>query len=76
MNAFNLLGVITGPSGKVSNMRVISLLVPIVVVATWAHVSISKMELQPLTDWQVMLALGPVLAKAWQRGRESSELSK
>ncbi|MDY7000949.1 MAG: hypothetical protein SVS15_04105, partial [Thermodesulfobacteriota bacterium] len=62
-----LTKIIQEAGGKPSLVRVVSLLLAVVVVGTWAEVSIVKQALQPL-DWsQVALALGGIGVKAWQK---------
>ena len=68
-----LAKVIQEASGKPSLMRVVSLLLAVVIVGTWAEVSIAKQALQPLEWSQVALALGGIGVKAWQKGKESNE---
>lgn len=53
-----ILAAVTGPSGSVSSRRVQMLLCSVTVLTVWAYVSIKKVELQPLSEWQVALVLG------------------
>ena len=68
-----ILNLLSGPSGKPSTMRGVTWFVAIVVVGTWSWVSMSKLELQPISSEQLALVLGPIAAKAWQRGKESDK---
>ena len=61
-----------GSPDNISTMRVCSALCVVVVLGTWAAVSIQQKALQPLTAEQTAIVLGALGIKAWQRGVESS----
>lgn len=59
-------------NGNESSMRLLVAFVVLAIMGTWAYVSIVAKSLQPL-DWQTVGALvGPLFAKAWQKGRENA----
>lgn len=62
-------------SGKPSSVRLVSAVLALVVVGTWAYVSIMKQELQALDFGQVAIGLGGLAGKVWQKGKESDGLS-
>lgn len=65
-----LLQFLSGPSGKTSSMRVMSCFVVVVVVGTWAWVSIRKEALQPMDPEQMGLVLGVLGFKVYQHKAE------
>lgn len=57
-------------NGQLSTMRVISSIIPLIIVGTWALVSIKNNQLISF-DLNDVLALSvPLGAKAYQRGKE------
>jgi len=66
-----LLGVLNGPSGKPSSMRVSALVVVFVIMGTWSYVSVKKMELQPFSETEVALIVCSLGIKAWQKTKEA-----
>jgi hypothetical protein len=65
-----------GTANSGSTMRVCALLVVVVMVGTWATVSIQQKVLQPISVEQMGLVLGAMGIKAWQRGKENPEPTK
>lgn len=53
-----LLSFVSGPTGKLSSMRVNSTLVVWVIMFTWGWVSVKKVELQQLGEVPAALILG------------------
>ena len=53
-----LLTFLSGPTGKMSSMRVNSTLVVWVIMLSWGWVSVKKLELQPLGEIPAALVLG------------------
>lgn len=60
-----------GTAESVSTMRVCSLLVVLLVLGTWAVVSIKAGAMQPFSPELAALIVGTLGIKTWQRGKES-----
>lgn len=58
--------------GTPSSMRVLVAYILGVYMIGWAYVCY-RTGLLPVVDWQqLMIVIGPLLAKAWQKGKEDS----
>lgn len=58
-------------NGGLSSMRIIVLLIVIVVLINWTWINIKTGDLTPMNWDGVMLIIGPLMAKAWQKGKEA-----
>ena len=67
----NLSNFLKESNGDESSMRLLVAFVVVVVISTWAYVSITTKALAPLQWEQVGAVLGALIAKAWQKGKES-----
>lgn len=67
----SILGLLSEPNGKRSNMRAMATLVVVAVVGTWSAVSLEKKELQPLSAEHVGLVGLAIGAKVYQRTKEA-----
>ena len=61
---------VTGPSGKTSTIRMAALWICGIVMSVWAYISISKLEMQPISDEVLILVLGSLGAKVAQMVQE------
>lgn len=59
------------PGGSPSSTRALTGLVCVCVVGTWTLVSVRKVELQKMDPELVMLVIGALGVKSWQRGKEN-----
>ncbi len=59
-------------NGNPSTMRVVVALVVLIMVGTWAYVSISNKALAPMSVEEVGLMLGAMGIKAFQKGKEAN----
>lgn len=67
---------LSGPSGKTSSMRVMSVGVVFLVMLTWAWVSIRKEALQPIDPEHMAIVLGAMGIKAAQMKMEGQKGKK
>lgn len=65
-----------GDAKSLSTMRVCAVLVVLMVMCTWAAVSIQKGEMQALSIEQIALVLGVLGVKAFQRGQEGKSTTE
>lgn len=68
-----LLNFLAGPSGKTSSMRVATLLVVVGVLGPWAWVYVESGGAQQLDNDMVLLVLGALGIKGWQRSVEQRD---
>ena len=71
----NIISALTGPSGTISSRRVQMLLCSVAILSVWAYVSVKKVELQPLSEWQVALVLGSGALVAYHPKKENEKSS-
>ena len=66
----NLKEMLSEKNGQVSTMRVVASVIPLIIILTWAFISIKTGRLVSF-DLPDVAALGlPLVAKAYQRGKE------
>jgi hypothetical protein len=70
LQRFNFL---LGPSGKVSAMRVNTTLVVAGFMAVWAYTSVKKLDVLTVSPEWVVILLGSLGIKAWQRTAETEK---
>lgn len=68
--------ILSEDNGNPSMMRVVAALIPLVVVGTWSWHCISTGQLVGFDYEEVAALIGPLAAKAWQKGKEAPEASK
>jgi len=68
----NLTNFLKEDNGNESSMRALVAFIVVVVIATWAYVSITTKAIAPLNWEQVGAVLGALMAKAWQKGKEAT----
>ena len=56
--------------GNLSMMRVVSSLIPLIIVVTWSITCIRHNELASFDVADVIALIGPLGAKAYQKGKE------
>ena len=69
MNA--LKEMLSEDNGNLSMMRVVSTIIPLIIVGTWAWISITNGQLVSFDIPDVIAVLGPLGAKAYQKGKET-----
>ncbi len=58
-------------AGDLSMMRVTASVIPLIIVGTWAYVCISNNQLMSFDFGDVAAVIGPLGAKAYQKGKEA-----
>jgi hypothetical protein len=66
-----LAAMFSEPGGSPSSTRALTAVVCICVVGSWTFVSLTKRELQKMDPELVMLVIGAMGVKVWQRGKEN-----
>jgi hypothetical protein len=69
MQAF-LKAMLSENNGNPSSIRLVGVLGPLIVLGTWAYISISTGEMVTPEGWDMLMLLGLPAAKVWQKGKE------
>jgi len=67
-----LLTMFHGPTGKVSAMRGMSIMIVVAIMGVWAYVSVRKLEMQTFDETTVAIMAIAFTGKFLQKGKETA----